>query len=170
VGTNDVLSSLDPKLARLSRKFKNIPHEPAPLHFRNNIIRIVQQLKEETGSKIAVASLPVLGENLYSVENKTIALYNAELRKITEDEDVVYLPVHEKQKDFLIKEIEGRGKDCLNSSRKSFTSLLLHYLLFMDLDTISRRNGYLLLTDGIHQNSAGAKVIADEIEDFIRSG
>jgi len=39
----------------------------------------------------------------------------------------------------------------------------------MDFDKISRKNGYLLLIDGIHQNSLGAKYIADEIEGFICS-
>ena len=38
----------------------------------------------------------------------------------------------------------------------------------MSLDTISRKNGYHLLTDGIHQNSLGARFIADEVEDFLR--
>lgn len=167
VGTNDVLSSLDPKLAKLSRKLKDIPHEPTLFHFSNNIISIVQYLKRETDSKIAVASLPVLGENLDSLENRTIAIYNAELKKITDNENVVYLSVYEKQKNFLIHEIEGRGKDYGYSTKMAFTSLFLHYLLFISLDTISRNNGFLLLTDGIHQNSLGAKFIADEIEDFI---
>ena len=38
VGTNDVLSSLNPKLAKLSRKLKHIPHEPTIFHYSNNII------------------------------------------------------------------------------------------------------------------------------------
>jgi len=38
VGTNDVLSSLDPKLSKLSRKLKKIPHEPTLSHYSNNIL------------------------------------------------------------------------------------------------------------------------------------
>lgn len=167
VGTNDVLSSLDPKLATLSRKLKHIPHEPTLSHYSNNITKIVKYLKQETNSKIAIASLPVVGENLNSVENKTITEYNDELKKIAEKENVTYLPVHEKQKNFLIKEIKGKGKNCVNSTRMAFKSLFLHYLLFMSYDTLSKKNGFLLLTDGIHQNSIGAKFIADEIESFI---
>jgi len=168
VGTNDVLSSLDPNLAELSRKLKYIPHEPTLNHYFNNITSTVKNLKQETQSKIAIASLPVVGENLESIENKTITEYNAALKKITENENIAYLAVHEKQKNYLIKEIDGKGKGYIRNTKIAFKSLFLHYLLFISLDTISRKNGYLLLTDGIHQNSLGAKFIADEIEDFIR--
>ena len=167
VGTNDVLSSLDPKLAKLSRKLKHIPHEPTLSHYSSNISTIINKLKQETDSEIAIASLPVVGENLDSIENRTITEYNAELRNIAENENIVYLPVNEKQKEFLINEIEGKGKDYISSTRIAFYSLFRHYLLFMSLDTISRNNGYLLLTDGIHQNSLGSKFIAEEIENFI---
>jgi lysophospholipase L1-like esterase len=168
VGTNDVLSSLDPKLEVLSRKLKHIPHEATLFNFSNNITKIIKCLKQETNSKIAIASLPVIGENLDSKENKAIKKYNAELKRIAKDENIIYLPVHEKQKDFLINEIEGKGKDYIKSTRLAFKSLALHYIFFMKLDTISRKNGFLLQTDGIHQNSQGAKIIADEIENFIR--
>jgi lysophospholipase L1-like esterase len=166
-GTNDVLSSLDPRLARLSIKLKGIPHEPELSHYSRNIMDIVRRLKKETGAKIAVASLPVLGENLDSAENKTIAKYNVELKNITEKENVEYLPVYEKQRDFLIKEAEGRGKDYIRNSRMAFRSLVLHFLFFRRFDDISRKNGFLLLTDGIHMNSKGAAFIADAIEGFI---
>jgi lysophospholipase L1-like esterase len=169
VGTNDVLSSLDPKLAELSRKLKKIPHEPTLSHYSKNIKSIVKQLKQETDSKIAIASLPVVGENLDAIENKTIEEYNAELKKICENEDVVYLPVYKNQKIFLIRENGGKGKEYIKSSKMAFKSLFLHFILFMSLDTISGKNGYLLLTDGIHQNTTGAKFIADEIEDLINN-
>lgn len=169
VGTNDVLSSLDPKLAQLSRKLKRIPHEPTLSHYSANISNIIKNLKQETSSKIAIASLPVVGENLDSIENRSIAEYNTELKKITENENVVYLPVYERQNQFLKNEIGGKGKEYIKSAKMAFKSLFLHYFMFMSLDTISRRNGFLLLTDGMHMNSKGAKFIADEIEDFIRN-
>lgn len=169
-GTNDVLSSLDPRLAKLSRKLKHIPHEPELSHYCKNITGIVHKLKQKTGSKIAIISLPVVGENLDSPENITISEYNDELKKISKNENITYLPVNEDQQDYLISQIKGKGKDYIKSLKISFKALFLHYLLFMRLDTISEKNGYLLLTDGIHQNSLGAKFIADRIEEFIEQG
>ena len=169
VGTNDVLSSLDPKLAELTRKLKKIPHEPSIIHYRNNVTSIIQQLKTDSEARIAIASLPVVGENLDSLENRTIAEYNTELKGIAGNENVNYLPIFERQKKFLEQKLGGKGKDYINSQKLAYSSILLHFLLFMSFDKISRKNGYLLLTDGIHQNSLGAKYIAEEIEGFICS-
>jgi lysophospholipase L1-like esterase len=167
VGTNDVLSSLDPKLAQLSRKLKKIPHAPTLSNYSTNISSIVVKLKQHTNAKIAIASLPVVGENLDSIENSTIETYNTELKMICEKEEVEYLPVFEKQKNFLKGKNDGKGKEYVKGSKMALRSMFLHYLLFVSLDTISVKNGYLLLTDGIHQNTAGAKYIADEMESFI---
>ncbi len=167
VGTNDVLSSLDPALAKLTRKLKHIPHEPTLVHYRENITAIVQALKKGSDARIAMASLPVVGEDLGSLENRNIEEYNAALKQIADREGVAYLPVFEKQKEFLMQVIGGKGRGYGRDSRLAYKALFQHYILFMDLDRISRRNGYLLLTDGIHQNSTGAGFIADEVEEFI---
>jgi lysophospholipase L1-like esterase len=168
-GTNDILSALYPRLSRLSRKLKKIPHEPSTVNFCKNIIEIIKRLKQETHAKIAIASLPVLGENLDSNENRMVKEYNSELKLISETENVYYLPVFEKQEIFLNEVIQGKGRDCINPSKMAFKSLAQHYLLFKDLDSISNENGYILLTDGIHLNSVGSKFVADEIELFIRN-
>lgn len=63
----------------------------------------------------------------------------------------------------------GKGKDAQETTKMAFQSLFLHYVLFRSLDAISKKNGFLLLTDGIHQNSTGAGLIADEMENFITS-
>lgn len=168
-GTNDILSAQDPKLSRLSRKLKKIPHEPTISNFCQNITEIVKRLKQATHAKIAIASLPVLGENLDSKENKLVKEYNSELKLISKTEDVCYLPVFEKQVSFLNQVIQGKGKDCIKPSKMAFKSLAQHYLLFQSLDSISKKNGFVLLTDGIHLNSMGSKFVADEIELFIRN-
>jgi lysophospholipase L1-like esterase len=169
VGTNDVLSSLDTKLAELTRKLKKIPHDPTILYYSNNITSIIRQLKTDHNARIAIASLPVVGENLDSLENRTIAKYNTELIKISRNENVDYLPIFEKQTKYLNQINDGEGKDYFADQKLAYKSLFLHYLLFMSFDKISRKNGYLLLTDGIHLNSLGAKYIADEIEGFVCS-
>jgi lysophospholipase L1-like esterase len=167
-GTNDILSALDPKLSKLTRKLKKIPHEPSLTNFCQNITEIVKGLKQATHAKIAIASLPVLGENLDSKENKMVKEYNSELKLISKTEDVFYLPVFENQVGFLNQVIQGKGKDCIKPSKMAFKSLAQHYLLFQSLDSISKKNGFELLTDGIHLNSIGSKFVADEIELFIR--
>jgi lysophospholipase L1-like esterase len=170
VGTNDVMSSLDPKLARISRKLKKIPHEPTLSHYSQNIASIVGNLKDETHAKIALISLPILGEDLWSIENSRIDEYNSELRTIAYNEKVAYLPVNENQKEYLKKETGGRGQRCAKTTQRALESLLMHFLLFRSFDSISARNGFRLLTDGMHLNRIGATIIADEISLFLQGG
>jgi lysophospholipase L1-like esterase len=41
--------------------------------------------------------------------------------------------------------------------------------MWQSFDEISKKNGFLLVTDGIHMNSRGAAIIADQIESFLRA-
>jgi lysophospholipase L1-like esterase len=159
VGTNDVTS----------RKLKKIPHAPALHFYCANIQAIINRLKKETHSKIAISSIPVLGEDLESIENVRICEYNTELKRISENEKIAYLPVNEQQKDYLEKEVDGKGKKYENDSKMPFRALVQHFILGKSFDEISKRNGFLLLTDGIHLNSRGAAMIANEIEKFLNS-
>jgi lysophospholipase L1-like esterase len=86
---------------------------------------------------------------------------------LSEAEGATYLDIFEKQREYLEKVNRGEGKDCSDSTKMAFRSLSMHYLLFQSLDTISKKNGFVLLTDGIHLNSTGAKFIADEIEKYL---
>ena len=70
VGTNDVIGALVPRLAKWYRRAKKLPQLPTEQWYCDNILKIVHYLKENTRARIALASLPVLGENLTSTFNK----------------------------------------------------------------------------------------------------
>jgi lysophospholipase L1-like esterase len=166
VGTNDVIGALVPRLARWYRRTKKLPQLPTEQWYRDNILKIVHYLKENTPAKIALASLPVLGENLTSTFNKTVSAYNAHLKEIAAQERVGYLPVHERQAEYLTR-VQPIGRDFESSGRLTRGLLFRHYLLRQSFDTISKKYGYLLVTDGIHMNSLGASFITEEIDSFL---
>jgi len=166
VGTNDVIGALVPRLAKWYRRAKRLPQLPTEQWYRDNILKIVQYLKENTRAKIALASLPVLGENLMSTFNNTINAYNGHLKEIAAQEQVGYLPVHERQKEYLTS-TQPTGRDFESDGRLTRGLLIRHYLLRQSFDTISKRYGYILVTDGIHMNSRGASFIIEEIESFL---
>jgi lysophospholipase L1-like esterase len=168
VGTNDVIGALVPGLAKWYRRTKKLPQLPTEQWYRDNILTIVHNLKENTQARIALASLPVLGENLTSTFNKAISAYNAHLKEVAAQEHVGYLPIHERQVEYLTS-IQPVGRDFESSARLTRGLLLRHYLLRQSFDTISRKYGYLLVTDGIHLNSHGASFITEEIESFLRA-
>jgi lysophospholipase L1-like esterase len=166
VGTNDVIGALVPRLAKWYRRVKRLPQLPTEQWYRDNILKIVHYLKENTRAKIALASLPVLGENLTSTFNKTISAYNVHLKEIAIQEQVGYLPIHERQEEYLAR-TQPTGRDFESGGRLTRGLLIRHYLLRQSFDTISKKYGYVLVTDGIHMNSRGASFIIEEIESFL---
>jgi lysophospholipase L1-like esterase len=166
VGTNDVIGSLVPRMAEWYRRVKKLPQLPTEQWYRDNMLKIVQYLKENTRAKIALASLPVLGENLMSTFNKTISAYNSHLKEIAIQKQIGYLPVHERQEEYL-RRTQPAGRDFESDGRLTRGLLIRHYLLRQSFDTISKRYGYVLVTDGLHMNSRGASFIIEEIESFL---
>jgi lysophospholipase L1-like esterase len=107
-----------------------------------------------------------LGEKLNSTFNKTIFAYNEHLKEIAAQEQIAFLPVHERQVEYLAR-TQTTGRDFESSGRLTRGLLLRHFLLRQSYDTISRKYGYLLLTDGIHMNTLGASFIIEAVESFL---
>ena len=169
VGTNDVTATLSPTLARISRLTRRFPQPPSAEFYKYNMLRIINTLKERTSAKIALVSLPVLGEDLESIPNQRIKDYNALLKDIADEKQVGYLPVYELQEEYLREVQRGSGRPYESGGMLSIKAVARHYLLRQSFDEISRKHHFLLVTDGIHMNSRGATFIADEIESFLRS-
>jgi len=168
IGTNDVTAALNPRLARLSQITRKYPESPSAEFYLENMKRIVKDLKEKTSAKMALISLPILGEDLTSIYNQGIKEYNKVLKELADQDRVAYLPVYERQKEYLNKIQKHPGRSYGDDGMLPIKALARHFLLRQSFDVISKKNHFLLLTDGIHMNSLGATFIADEVELFLR--
>jgi len=167
VGTNDVTATFSPALGHISRLTRKFPQPPSAEFYQSNMLRIVKTLKEKTTARIALVSLPILGEDAESTPNRRIGDYNALLREIAREEQVGYLSVHELQEEYLRKAQRSSGRSYESGGMLSIKALARHYLLRQSFDEISRKHHFLLPTDGIHVNCQGATFIEEEIESFV---
>ena len=124
VGTNDVTATLSPALARISRLTKRFPQAPSAEFYKYNMLRIINMLKEKTSAKIALVSLPVLGEDLESTPNQRTKEYNVLLKEIADEEQVRYLPVYELQEEYLREAQQTGGRPYEQPSQNSEIRLL----------------------------------------------
>ena len=168
VGTNDVTVALNPGISGLARLTNKTPQPPSAQFYHENILQIVKTLKEKTSAKIALVSIPPLGEDLASQSNRRIREYNELLKEIATEEQVHYLPVYERQEEYIKSNLQTAGRPFKGGIIPSLELLVRHFMLGQSFDMISREKGYLLLTDGIHMNGRGAAFIADEVESFLR--
>jgi len=169
IGTNDVVATLTPFKGLAGRISKRLPRHPNLAWYWTNLREVVQRLKAETKARIALVSIPVIGEDLDSLANVRVRKYNAAIQELAAREGVSYIGVYDRQAQFLSSLGRGKLKPYQGSvylTIKLAFSSLFHQESF---DSFSRRQGYVLLTDGIHMNNLGAELIADEIEPFLRS-
>jgi lysophospholipase L1-like esterase len=152
------------------RLWKRLPERPRPEWYRANMLSIIRILRENTSARIAVTSHPVLGEDLASMANERIRMYSSILFQLAVQEGITYLPLHERQEAYLrrIGHDSGHAHDA--HSMLMWTSLFRHYVLRRDFESIARENGFALTTEGLHLNEAGAVIMADLVEAFLRDG
>jgi lysophospholipase L1-like esterase len=167
IGTNDVVATLRRSNLWISRISKWLPHIPTMAWYRQNLEEIVRRLKAETSARIALASPPIIGEHLESVSNKRLRAYNAIIQEIAAREGMAYLPVYERFAEYLKSTGKHAGKP--HHSRLFMTAeLTVRHMFFKEsYVAISRREGFTIMTDGVHLNEKGAELVAEVYRDFL---
>lgn len=168
IGTNDVIATLDPLGLEVGLLIKGLPRQPDLDWYRENMRKTVQRLKAGTRAQIGLVSIPLLGEDLESLPIKRVREYNQVLVEIASQEQVSYIPVFERQADFIISSQAGKGRAFAGELKVSMELLANRILRKESYDAISQREGFVLLTDGVHMNDTGAEIIAQEIQIFIQ--
>lgn len=171
VGTNDIQAIINKGSRAYIKWRKKLPNNPTLEWYRENLEAIVSKLTEKTSAKIALMSIPVLGEDLSSVPNQQVTKYNEAVREVADKYGVSYLPVNEQQVEFLrsTQSKLGRAYSAREVIWLMVKGFLRHFLLRQSFDEISRKNGLLLTIECVHMNSRGGMMIADQIEGFLQS-
>lgn len=166
IGSNDAWSTLSDANARRIMKRKNLPVAPTLSAYRANLTEIVARLRAETDAQIALMSLPVLGQDVASPSVRASTEFSEVAKATATEQAVAYLPLHERQREYL----DSSGAKALSFPDglvERYSSVLQHLLLHRSYDRIAQRRGLSLTTDFIHQNSRGATIITELIEDFV---
>src|SRR5215469_3729187 len=151
-GTNDAQHELLDHRLRLSiEQEKQLPEAPSLAWFRDNLLALIQTLQRRTRARIAVCSIPPLGEELEGPANQPVRAHNGSILATANDTGVSYLPVFERMEQYLSRKRPGPGKPYSGPDRIP-QSMWDHFVLRKGWDTIGAANGFLLHTDGIHLN------------------
>jgi lysophospholipase L1-like esterase len=167
VGTNDVNATFSPTREASYRLGWHVPVKPTLEWYRQNVATILDRLAPETSARIAVLEIPMLGEDLSSEMNQRVDAYNAALRALAAERDLLCLPLHDRLRALLPADhrpppYEGHRAPILRAAME-------HYLLRRSWDAVSAEHGLRVLTDHLHLNDTGASVVADLIASFLES-
>lgn len=168
IGTNDANAAVNDENADRAVKNMKLPRRPDMDWYRYNLSQICRSLKMIPHARIALLSLPPIGEDSTGPAFKLSADYSAVVMEVARRENVAYLPLHERMTGYLAANAHQPKHPYSDLDRIMYFGIFDHYILRRSYDDISRHNGFLLVTDFLHLNSRGAGMAADLIEGFVK--
>ena len=167
IGTNDAAASLSSGNQKRYTKDMNLPRLPDRGWYRENLQLLIQKFKTGTRARIAVFSLPPIGEARESVAYKRAQEYSALVKEVALSEKVTYLPLNERMDEIIAKRGMKNTPVYNENMYLMFKGIVQHYLLGLSYDEIASSNNYFLITDTLHLNCVGAALMADMVEDYV---
>ena len=172
IGTNDALGSFDKDSGLRYKKNNNLPEAPSLEKYKEQLPKLIDKIAIQ--SKVAICTLPPIGENIDSEVNKHVSKFNDYIELVVKQKKMRLLPVS----DSLWSDINSRTyplKSDYNSKatpilRRIMGGIFHHYLLKKSWNDISRAKGQWILFDQIHLNERGAKIIFNLATNFISKG
>lgn len=140
IGTNDVRNG--------------VPVE----QYKDNLGAIVDRITTRSSARLALMSLPPLGEDLDAAMNHRLSAYNAAIKETAARTQATYLPVHE-QMAALLRQRGGDRAPYDFSFPLAYGAAAEHYLLGRSWDEVARGNGLELLVDHIHLSDRGGAIV-----------
>jgi len=167
IGTNDANGAFSPVVAKRQAKEVGIPQAPDEAWFRENLTKLCETLKSGTKAKIALLSIPPIGEEPEHLAFRQAQKFSAVIKDVAQKEGVTYIPLNEKLTEMLIASGHKPRFSYSPEDLVMYRSIARHIFLGQDFEKISEIHGYYLLTDHLHLNGRSARAVADLIEGFI---
>ena len=169
IGTNDALGSFDTGSGLRYKRNNNLPEVPSFEKYKEQLFELIAKINGQ--SKIAICTLPPVGENKNSKVNQHVKKFNDYIKFISNQRQISLLPVS----DSLWSDINTRtyplrldyNPNAIPIMRRIFGGIFHHYLFKKSWDDIAETKGQWILFDQIHLNERGAKIVYQLAKNFI---
>ena len=169
IGTNDATAATSDEEGRAHMRKMKLPQLPDHAWFRETLRTIVTRLQSETSARIALLSIPTIGERPDDPAFLLSQNYGTTVKEIATETHVTYLPLQEQMTAYL-RENPGAPKYPFEKTNmQMYKAIAKRHLLRKSWDRIAEDTGFRLHTDYLHLNSIGAGMVADMIMQFIKS-
>jgi lysophospholipase L1-like esterase len=165
IGTNDVASSIRPSTRSILFSRIKLPQPSTLAFFTSNLQSLVSRFKAQTQAKIAILSLPPIGEDLNQPITQASIAFSRAIQDVAEHQSVEYLPLQEVMLEYLTL-YPAHPKFGYEQHHMVFVRGLIRRLLGYSNQRISETLGFRLHIDFYHLNDLGANMIVDLIEEF----
>ena len=169
IGTNDALGSFDKASGLRYKKNNNLPEVPSLEKYKDQLPELIDKIAIQ--SKVAICTLPPIGENMDSEVNKHVNEFNDYIELVATQKKISLLTVS----DALSSDIDSRtyslkfeyNPKAIPLLRRIFGGIFHHYLFKKSWNDIGKAKGQWILFDQIHLNERGAKIVYKVVKNFI---
>ncbi|TGL88637.1 SGNH/GDSL hydrolase family protein [Leptospira congkakensis] len=159
IGTNDLKATLSSEEYDRYASLWKLKEPVTEESFVNNLTKIIQTIQKETKAKLIVFSPPVLGEDPNSVPFQRSKRFAELTKQVTTKEKTIYKPLHETLSKGLEESKLSSRKPYIQSTWAMYWTILKYYSTTASWDDLGDSNGYYYLTDAIHLNARGGKIL-----------
>jgi len=171
IGSNDVMASFNKKSGERYRRNNKLPEVPTFESYQKLLPKLIDSLS--ASSKVAICTLPPIGENKDSIVNNHVNKFNKFIELTANNKNINLIPVSSLLWDDLSKRTYPVKSDYDPNSlpiiRRIFGGMMHHYIFKKSWDEIAKSKGQWLLFDQIHLGERAAKILFNATKKYISS-
>ena len=171
IGSNDAMASFNKNSAERYKKNGNLPEAPTFENYQKLLSELIDHLSAIP--KIALCTLPPVGEYQDSSINKHISKFNDFIVVTAKEKNISLLPVSNSLWDELKIRTYPLKRDydpkLIPVLRRIYGGAMHHYILKKSWDKVAESKGQWLLFDQIHLGERGANIIYKLVKKYIAS-
>ena len=170
IGTNDAIGSQPVKLIQdYYIQTKNLPQVPSIEWFEEQIEIFVDKIKKNTSAKIAITTLPWLGEQGDVSIISVIKNHNKIIKRIALKYDLSILDLFSKFKEQISSSNSVPYTTSELRRLRGLRAVILHYVFGWSWTKIGEKYKLQLLCDHIHLNEKGGNLMEQLAKEFLSS-
>ena len=170
IGTNDAIGSQPVKLIQdYYIQTKNLPQVPSIEWFEEQIEIFVKEVKENTSAKIAITTLPWLGEQEDASIMNVIKNHNKIIKRIAVKYDLFILDLFSKFKEQIVSNDSIPYTTSELRRLRGLRAVILYYIFGWSWTKIGKKYKLKLLCDHIHLNEKGGDLMEQLAKEFLSS-
>jgi len=171
IGTNDAMASFDNNSGKRYKSNNKLPEVPTFKSYQKLLPKLIDSFSEV--SKIALCTIPPIGENKNSAVNNHVKKFNEFIELTVKNKNITLLPVSKLLWDDLsIRTYPFKSDYDPNPNsiiRRIYGGLVHHYIFKKSWDDVAKSKGQWLLFDQIHLGERGAKIVFNITKKYISS-
>ena len=171
IGSNDVMASFNKKSGERYKSSNKLSEIPTFENYQKLLPKLLDRLNGT--SKIALCTLPPIGENKDSAINEHVRKFNDFIELTANNKNINLIPVSNLLWDELSKRTYPVKSDYDPNSlpiiRRIYGGMMHHYIFKKSWDEIAKSKGQWLLFDQIHLGGRAAKILFNATKKYISS-